>query len=301
MQLVEQKALKVKGKVIENQSMRDLTSFKIGGVADLFVVPYNVKDLYQVIDFCTRSKIPFIVIGNGSKLVIRDEGFRGVVIKLGGGFKKIDINEHEARVGAGADLPTLINLAADRGLSGLEYLAGIPGTVGGAVVRNAGAFGESLSDRIVSVKVISPNNSNGGGFTLDREKIKFDYRSSVFLESKNLILAEVKIRLSPDTKQKVVSRVKEATNKKMQTQPLSFPSAGCVFKNPSFYSAGYLIQNAGCLGMRVGDAQVSFQHGNFIINRGKATANEIIQLIEKVSKKVKERFNIELEPEVEII
>jgi len=300
MQLVEQKKLKVKGKVVKDQPMRELTSFRIGGTADLFVVPYSIDDLRTVVNFCTQSNIPFMVIGNGSKLLIRDEGFRGVVIKLGGQFKKIEINEHEARVGAGVYLPTLINLAAEKGLAGLESLAGIPGTIGGAVVRNAGAFGESLSDRIIWVKVISANNNNEE-FILKRDEIKFGYRSSIFLENKNLILAEVKLRLFPDCKEKIISRVKEATRKKMQTQPLSFPSAGCVFKNPPFYSAGYLIQNTGCLGMRVGDAQVSFQHGNFIINRGKATANDIIQLIEKVKQRVKEKFGIELEPEVEII
>lgn len=298
MRLMEQEGLKVKGKVIKGQSLRELTSFKIGGVADFFVVPYNIKDLRNVIEFCTRDKIPFIVIGNGSKLLIRDEGFRGVVIKLGGEFKKIEVNDSEVLVGAGVYLPALIDFAAENGLAGLESLAGIPGTIGGAVVRNASAFGESLSDRIIWVRVIAGNNEE---FVLARGQIKFGYRSSLFLEDKNLVLAEVKLRLFSDHRDKIISRVKEVTDKKMQTQPLSFPSAGCVFKNPSFYSAGYLIQNTGCLGMRVGDAQVSFQHGNFIINRGEATAQDIIQLIEKIKRRVKERFNINLELEVEII
>lgn len=299
MQLMEQERLvRVRGEIIKCQSMRELTSFKIGGVADLFTIPYTIEDLQSIINFCTRDKIPFIVIGNGSKLLIRDEGFRGVVIKLGGEFEKIEVDKDEVLVRAGVCLPALIDFAAEKGLAGLESLAGIPGTIGGAVVRNAGAFGKSLSDRIVWVRVITGNNED---FILEHKKIKFGYRSSMFLEDKKLVLAEVKLQLFPDCKERIISRVEEVTNKKMQTQPLSFPSAGCVFKNPSFHSAGYLIQNTGCLGMRIGDAQVSFQHGNFIINRGKATAQDIIQLIEKVRKKVRERFNINLEPEVEIV
>jgi len=298
MYLMEQKRLRIKGKVIKGQSMRDLTSFKIGGLADLFVIPYNLDDLRKVIDFCTQNKIPFIVIGNGSKILVKDEGFRGVVIKLGGEFRKIEVNAREVIAGAGVDLPSLIDFAAEKGLAGLEFLAGIPGTIGGGVVRNAGAFGESLSDRIIWVKAIDTNSDS---FTLSRKEIKFGYRSSLFLENKNLILTEVKLHLFPDSKEKIVSRVQDVTRRKMQTQPLSFPSAGCVFKNPPFYSAGYLIQNTGCLGMRVGDAQVSFQHGNFIINKGKAKAQDIILLIEKVREKVKEKFNISLEPEIEII
>lgn len=298
MYLMEQKRLRIKGKVIKGQSMRDLTSFKIGGLADLFVIPYNLDDLRKVIDFCTQDKIPFIVIGNGSKILIKDEGFRGVVIKLGGEFRKIEVNAREVIAGAGVDLPSLIDFASERGLAGLEFLAGIPGTIGGGVVRNAGAFGESLSDRIIWVKAIDTNSDS---FTLSRKEVKFGYRSSLFLENKNLILTEVKLRLFPDSKEKIISRVQDVTKRKMQTQPLSFPSAGCVFKNPPFYSAGYLIQNTGCLGMRVGDAQVSFQHGNFIINKGKAKAQDIILLIEKVREKVKEKFNINLEPEIEII
>jgi len=298
MQIMEQKGLRINGEVVRDKSMSELTSFKIGGLADLFVVPYTLDDLRKIINFCRQDKTPFFVIGNGSKLLVRDEGFRGVVVKLGGKFREVEVNSEEVIAGAGVDLPFLINFVAERELAGLESLAGIPGTIGGAVVRNAGAFGDSLSDRIVWAKVIDVNNRE---FLLYRDEMKFGYRSSLFLEDKNLILIEVKLRLSSDRKERIVSRVKEVARRKMQTQPLSFPSAGCVFKNPPFYSAGYLIQNTGCLGMTVGDAQVSFQHGNFIINKGKAKAKDIIQLIEKVRERVRKKFNIDLEPEIEII
>jgi len=298
MQSREKKKPKIKGRVVIKQPMKELTSLKIGGLADFFVIPEDVDDLKAVLDFCTQEKISFLVIGNGSKLLVQDEGFKGVVIKLGEGFKKIKNESEELIVGAGVNLSSLIDFTAKKGLSGLESLIGIPGTLGGAVVRNASAFGESLSQRIIWAKVLDRNNS---GFTLSRKDMDFNYRTSIFLKNKDLVLVEVKLSLPFDSKEKIISRLKETNRKKIQTQPLSFPSAGCIFKNPSFYSAGYLIQSTGCLGMRVGDAQVSFQHGNFIINRGDAQAKDIIQLMEKIRKKVKEKFNILLEPEVEII
>jgi len=298
MQTREKKGLKIKGKVVMKQPMKELTSLKTGGLADFFVTPEDIDDLKTVLDFCTQEKISPLVIGNGSKLLIRDEGLKVVVIKLGEEFKKIKNEDEELTVGAGANLFNLIDFTAKKGLSGLESLIGIPGTLGGAVVRNASAFGESLSQKIIWAKVLDRNNS---GFTLSRKDMDFGYRNSIFLKNKDLVLVEVKLSLSSDSKEKITSRLKEVNRKKIQTQPLSFPSAGCIFKNPSFYSAGYLIQSAGCLGMRVGDAQISFQHGNFIINRGDARTKDIIQLMEKIRKKVKEKFNILLEPEVEII
>ncbi len=298
MQSMEKRKPEIKGKVVTEQPMKELISLKTGGLADLFVIPEDIDDLKVILNFCTQEKIPLLVIGNGSKLLIRDEGFRGVVVKLGKELRKIKNENEELIIGAGINLSSLIDFTTDKGLSGLESLAGIPGTLGGAVVRNASAFGESLSQRIIWAKVLDRNNS---GFTLSRKDMDFGYRTSIFLKNKDLVLVEVKLSLCFDGKEKIISRLKETNRKKIQTQPLSFPSAGCVFKNPSFYSAGYLIQNTGCLGMRVGDAQISFQHGNFIINRGQAQAKDIIQLMEKVRERVKGKFNILLEPEIEII
>ncbi len=298
MQTRKKKRPEIKGKVVIKQPMKELTSLKTGGLADFFVTPEDIDDLKVVLDFCTQEKISPLVIGNGSKLLIRDKELKVVVIKLGEEFKKIKNEDEELIVGAGVNLIHLIDFAAKKGLSGLESLIGIPGTLGGAVVRNASAFGESLSQKIIWAKVLDRNNS---GFTLSRKDMDFGYRNSIFLKNKDLVLVEIKLSLSSDSKEKIISKLKEVNRKKIQTQPLSFPSAGCIFKNPSFYSAGYLIQSTGCLGMRVGDAQVSFQHGNFIINKGEARTKDIIQLMEKIRKKVKEKFNILLEPEVEII
>ena len=300
MQMKEMRRLKIRGRVVAHQSMKELTSLKIGGQADLFVVPEDLEDLKTVVSFCKESGVSFLIIGNGSKLLIRDQGFKGVVVKLGTSFTKIKIENEgeEITVGAGLDLSTLINFVAERGLSGLELLVGIPGTVGGAIARNASAFGQDLGQRVISVRALDNNN---GDFTIPKEDILFGYRTSIFLGKKDRIITEVKLALSPGKKEEVLSRLREAREKKMRTQPISFPSAGCVFKNPGSSSAGLLIQKARCSGMRVGDAQVSIQHANFIINKGNATARDIIKLIDMVRERVKASSGITLEPELEII
>ncbi len=298
MEIKELQRLKIRGRVVAQQSMKELTSLKIGGQADLFVVPEDLEDLKTVISFCRERGICLLMIGNGSKLLIRDEGFKGVVAKLGPSFTKIENEGEEITVGAGLDLSTLIDFVAEKGLSGLELLAGIPGTVGGAIVRSASAFGQDLGQRVISVRALDNNN---GDFTIHKEDILFGYRTSIFLEKRDWIITEVKLALSPEKKEDVLSRLREARDKKIRTQPISSPSAGCVFKNPASSWAGLLIQRAGCSGLRVGDAQVSTQHANFIINKGNARARDIIELIDMVRERVKVSSGITLEPELEII
>ncbi|MFQ6067140.1 MAG: UDP-N-acetylmuramate dehydrogenase [bacterium] len=299
MQIKENQIPKIKGRIVVRQSMKNLTSLKIGGVADFFAVPEDLEDLKLILSFCKREKIPFFVIGNGSKLLVADEGFPGVVIKLGGSFRKIENHKEEIKVGAGADLSTLIDFTAQKGLSGLESLSGIPGTVGGAIARNASAFGRSLSQKVLSAKILDEDD---GCLILSNKDMNFGYRSSTFLtHHKDWVIVEVNLSLSPGKKGDIFSRLRETRKRKILTQPISFPSAGCVFKNPSSYPAGYLVQQAGCPGLRIGDAQVSHQHANFIINKGKATAQDVLGLIEEVKKRVQDRFGILLEPELEII
>ena len=298
MEIKELQRVKSRGRVVAQQSMKELTSLKIGGQADLFVVPEDLEDLKTVISFCRERGICLLMIGNGSKLLIRDEGFKGVVAKLGPSFTKIENEGEEITVGAGLDLSTLIDFVAEKGLSGLELLAGIPGTVGGAIVRSASAFGQDLGQRVISVRALDNNN---GDFTIHKEDILFGYRTSIFLEKRDWIITEVKLALSPEKKEDVLSRLREARDKKIRTQPISSPSAGCVFKNPASSWAGLLIQRAGCSGLRVGDAQVSTQHANFIINKGNARARDIIELIDMVRERVKVSSGITLEPELEII
>jgi len=298
MQIKEKNGLKIKGRVMMNQPMRELTSIKIGGSTDFFVIPQDLDDLKQVLSFSKKEGLPFFVMGNGSKLLVRDEGFKGVIIKLGDYFKSIESNGNRIRVGAGVNLSTLIDFTANRGFPGLEFLFGIPGTVGGAIARNASAFGEALSQKVLSVKALDGNNSYS---ILSREDIDFDYRTSIFLDNRDWVIIEVKLELWPGKREEIALRLEEVKKKKILTQPLSFPSAGCIFKNPSSHPAGLLIQEAGCLGMKVGNAQVSLQHANFIINKGNATARDVISLIEKIKKKVEGKFGISLQPELEII
>lgn len=288
----------IKGKVVIDQPMKELTSIKIGGLADFFVTPDDLDDLKQVLSFCKKENLPFFIMGNGSKLLVKDEGLRGVVIKLGHSFKSIENDGNQIKVGAGVDLTTLIDFATEKGFPGLEFLFGIPGTIGGAIARNVSAFGETLSQKVLSVKVLDGNNSC---LALSKKDIDFGYRTSTFLDNKDWIIIEVRLELWPGKKEEIVLRSKEAREKKILTQPLSFPSAGCIFKNPSSHPAGFLIQQAGCLGMKVGNAQVSLQHANFIINKGNATAGDVINLIEKVRKKVKDKFAISLQLELEVI
>jgi len=298
MQSKEKDKLRIKGRVVTNQPTKELTSIKIGGLADLFVIPEDLDDLKKVLSFSRKGNLPFFIMGSGSKLLVRDKGFRGVIIKLGESFKSILSNGNQVRVGAGVDLATLIDFAAKKSFPGLESLLGIPGTVGGAIARNVSAFGKTLSEKVLSVKVLDGNNSC---LVLSKKDIDFGYRTSTFLHNKDWVIIEVRLELWPGKKEEIILRSRQARERRTLTQPLSFSTAGCIFKNPSSHPAGFLIEAAGCLGMKVGNAQVSLQHANFIINKGNATAQDVISLIEKVRKKVEDKFTISLELELEVI
>jgi len=298
MQSKEKDKPRIKGRVVINQPTKELTSIKIGGLADLFVIPEDLDDLKKVLSFCRKGNLPFFIMGNGTKLLVRDKGFRGVIIKLGESFKSIVSNGNQVRVGAGVELATLIDFAAKKSFPGLGSLLGIPGTVGGAIARNVSAFGKTLSEKVLSVKVLDGNNSC---LVLSKKDVDFGYRTSTFLDNKDWVIIEVRLELWPGKKEEIILRSRQARERRTLTQPLSFSSAGCIFKNPSSHPAGFLIQEAGCLGMKVGNAQVSLQHANFIINKGNATARDVISLIEKVRKKVEDKFAISLELELEVI
>ena len=298
MQSKEKDKLRIKGRVVINQPTKELTSIKIGGLADLFVIPEDLDDLKKVLSFCRKGNLPFFIMGSGSKLLVRDKGFRGVIVKLGESFKSIVSNGNQVRVGAGVDLATLIDFAAKKSFPGLESLLGIPGTVGGAIARNVSAFGKTLSEKVLSVKVLDGNDNC---LVLSKKDIDFGYRTSTFLHNKDWVIIEVRLELWPGKKEEIILRSRQARERRTLTQPLSFSTAGCIFKNPSSHPAGFLIEEAGCLGMKVGNAQVSLQHANFIINKGNATARDVISLIEKVRKKVEDKFAISLELELEVI
>jgi UDP-N-acetylmuramate dehydrogenase len=276
------------------------TSLKIGGPADVFVIPQDIPSLKNILLTLKRKGIPFLPLGNGTNVLVRDGGIDGVVISLKS-FRKIEVlNEDtmnvEVHVEAGTHLQRLVNFSREKGYSGIEGLAGIPGSVGGAIYENAGAFGYEMKDVLSSVLII---DTEGRTRKVKAEDIEFGYRRSSIPSNELLLSAEIMLR--KEKKEDVSSRIENFLKKKRESQPLSESSAGCVFKNPSGLSAGKLIDEAGCKGMRIGEVEVSSIHANFFINNGKAKASDFIKLMEDVAKRVKEKFGIILEPEIRIV
>jgi UDP-N-acetylmuramate dehydrogenase len=261
-------------------------------------VPSDEDDLKALLAFAAEQSLPYLVIGNGTKLLVRDSGFPGMMIKLGQAFTQIAQEEDRLRAGAGADLSGVIQYAADQGLSGLENLAGIPGTLGGGIVRNVSAYDAWLTRHVRWVRALDRDREY---VLLPQEKLRFSYRSSVFLERRDLVVVEAELSLQPGDREEILSRMRQATTRKLESQPLSWPSAGCIFKNPDSRSAGSLIEQSGCLGLAVGGARVSPRHGNFVINTGTATAADILRLMEEVQTRVRDKFGVTLEPELEIV
>lgn len=288
------------GKVSFMELMSNHTSLRIGGPADVFVIPQNLRSLKNMHVHLKRSQIPFLPLGGGTNILVRDGGINGVVISFRS-FKKIKvISEDNTFVTilaeSGTPLQGLVNFTRENGYAGLEGLTGIPGSVGGAIRGNAGAFDYEMKDVLKSVAIM-----NGEGIIkrFKAEEIDFVYRDSSILSDELLLIAEIK--LTKDTKEKVSAKIENFLRMKREKQPLWEPSAGCVFKNPPKLFAGKLIDEAGFKGMRIGDVEVSRMHANFFVNKGRAIASDFIRLMEKVAHKVKERFGVMLEPEIKIV
>jgi len=282
------------------EPMMKHTSLRIGGPADVFVIPQNLPSLKNILIIVNRKKIPFFVHGGGTNTLVRDGGIEGVVISLTS-FRKIEIlskNEMNIRiyVETGAPLQSLVNYSQEKGYSGIEGLAGIPGSAGGAISGNAGAFGYEMKDVLVSVSMM---DTEGNIKSRGVKDIDFGYRRSN-IPSKELLLG-AEILLKKDIKEHVSAKIKDYLNRKWESQPLSEPTAGCVFKNPPELFAGKLIDEAGCKGMRIGDVEVSSTHANFFVNKGGAKAADFIRLMEEVNQRVKEKFGVVLEPEIKIV
>lgn len=272
------------------------TTFRIGGKADLFVSA-DEKSLPQLLKEAADEKIPVTIIGNGSNLLVGDGGIRGLVIEIGKGMDKIEISDNIMTVGAGTLLSKAANTAAEHGLSGMEFAAGIPGSVGGAVVMNAGAYGGEMKDIIMDVDVIT---REGEYRRLTLEELELSYRHSCIIENEYIV---VRARLMLQEKDEAQIRLvmEDLKNRRMEKQPLNFPSAGSTFKRPEGYFAGKLIMDAGLRGYSVGGAQVSEKHCGFVVNKGGATASDVVKLMNDVRDKVMEEFGVELEPEVKMI
>lgn len=285
------------GTLLEREPMSKHTSFRIGGPADFFVQPANEEELWNALHLARQEKVPFFIVGNGSNLLVSDEGFRGMILHTGGMLKDISVEESVIYAQAGALLSTVAKTALEHGLAGMEFAAGIPGTLGGAVCMNAGAYGGEMKDILLDAEVLT---QEGERLVLPVEELNLSYRHSVIFE-KNYVVLAAHIRLSRGDTAEIKNRMNELAGARRDKQPLEYPSAGSTFKRPEGYFAGKLIQDAGLKGYTVGGAQVSEKHSGFVINRGGATAEEVRFLIRQVQQKVRSQFGVELEPEVRML
>lgn len=284
-------------KVLVNEPMSSHTTFRIGGPADYFVMPGTVEELANILKLCKEENVPYFILGNGSNLLVGDKGFRGVVIQLYKNFDGIQITGTTVTAKAGAMLIRVAKEAGKAGLTGLEFASGIPGTIGGAMVMNAGAYGGEMKDVVTSVTILT---KNGEIRTLTGDEMKFRYRGSV-VEEEGYIVLEAVMELKEGDLQDIQSRMEELSIQRKTKQPIEYPSAGSTFKRPEGYFAGKLIMDAGLRGYQVGGAQVSEKHCGFVINTGGATAADVMQLMSDVSDQVQEQFGVALEPEVKRI
>lgn len=284
-------------KVLVNEPMASHTTFRIGGPADYFVMPETVEELSNVLKLCKEEQVPYFILGNGSNLLVGDKGFRGVVIQLYKNFDGLQIEGTTVTAKAGAMLIRVAKESGRAGLTGLEFASGIPGTIGGAMVMNAGAYGGEMKDVVTAVTVLT---KDGEIKTLTNEEMNFRYRGSV-VEDEAYIVLEAVMELQEGNIEEIQDRIDELSVQRRTKQPIEFPSAGSTFKRPEGYFAGKLIQDADLRGYQVGGAQVSEKHCGFVINAGGATAADVMQLMQDVSDKVQAQFGVALEPEVKRI
>jgi len=283
--------------VAEKVSMSLHSSFKVGGIAEIIIFPSTTEDIVSSIDTVKRNNIPFTVIGNGSNIVVSDDGYKGVIIKLCKNLNKIEFRNNEVFCQAGALLSTIANKAAQNTLTGMEFAAGIPGTVGGAVAMNAGAYGGEMKNIVKYARCL---DNEGNVITLLNSELQFGYRKSI-IQKENYIVLDVVISLLSGDKASIINYMDELASKRREKQPLNMPSAGSVFKRPEGHYAGKLIQDCGLRGYSIGGAQISDKHCGFIVNTGTATANDIVNLIKHTQKTVYEKYGVILEQEVKLI
>jgi len=285
----------VRSRVRVDEPLSKHTSLRIGGPASYFLELRNIEELTNVVEFSQKENLDSFVLGEGTNVLFSDEGFGGLIVQLKGEFEKFSIEGNQVTAGAGVKVNNLVEKLAKRGLAGLEFASGIPGSVGGAIVTNAGTKMGSIDDVTREIKILSAGEVK----ILNRKEIDFSYRHCE-LPDKAIIL-EAKLGLKNGKKSDIINKIKESLKQRKRNQPVSTLNAGCVFRNPETYEAGKLIETAGLKGARFGDAEVSKKHANFIINCGRAKAKDVYNLIEKIRKTVKEKFDIDLKLELRII
>lgn len=276
--------------------LSEYTSFRIGGRADALVRVQSVCQLREVMAWCQQAGIPWFLLGKGSNLLISDEGFRGVIVQSDGELAQVRINGTQITAGCGVSLARIAKEALDQELTGLEFAAGIPGSLGGAVYMNAGAYGGEMSQVLTSITYLDAE----GEHTIGPEEAELGYRASRFMKEGGIVVKAV-ITLKPGKRQEIMERMQDLAVKRRSKQPLEYPSAGSMFKRPEGYFAGKLIQDADLAGFSVGGAQVSRKHCGFVINTGGASARDVRELVRQVHIRVKERFGVELWPEVRFL
>ncbi len=285
--------------IYEDFSMAKVTSFKTGGTTEILAVPHSVESLRLLMQTLLRYDENYYFMGNGSNLLIRDGGYSGVIVKLGDEFSEIDVEGEKVMAGSAALLSTTAKIAQKAVLTGMEFASGIPGSVGGAMTMNAGAYGGEMKDIVDQVLVMDLENSCQL-LTLNNEDMDFSYRHSV-IQDKSYIVLSTTFKLEPGYQKEIKDKMLDFTNRRNSKQPVDLPSAGSTFKRPMGYYAGKLIEDAGLKGVRYKGAQVSDKHSGFIVNKNHATTSDIEQLIKIVQKNVHDKFNVKLEPEVKII
>lgn len=284
--------------LIQDAPMAEHTSFRAGGKADLLVTAEDEEQLRHALQVLTTEDCPHMLLGNGTNVLVKDGGYRGVILHLGEGFRTIRREGDSLICGGAALLSAIARKAQQEGLGGFAFASGIPGSMGGAVFMNAGAYGGEMADILETVRVISPDG--GEVKTMDVRELDLGYRHSRLQETGDVV-TEARIALHPQDPEEILREMSELTAKRNAKQPVTYPSAGSFFKRPEGYFAGKLIQDAGLKGLQIGGAQVSSLHSGFIINTGNATATDILRLKEVVQARVYEKFQVKLEPEVRII
>ena len=281
-------------RIYKEEPMKKHTTFRVGGNADYFIVPKTIEEVKNVVALCKETDMPYYILGNGSNLLVSDKGYRGVIIQIYKEMNEICIEGDQIKVQAGALLSKIGSAALEAGLTGFEFASGIPGTIGGAVVMNAGAYGGEMKDVLEEVTALT---LEGEAIVLRKEELELGYRTSI-IAKKDYIVLEAKLKLEKGEKDAIKGRMDELKLQRTTKQPLEYPSAGSTFKRPEGYFAGKLIQDAGLRGFQVGGAQVSEKHCGFVINKDHATAADVWELMCQVRAIVKEKFGVELEPEV---
>ncbi|ASZ67641.1 MULTISPECIES: UDP-N-acetylmuramate dehydrogenase [Bacillus] len=286
------------GRVLANEPLARYTTMKIGGPADILIVPKHVAGIEKTLQLVKQYKTKWTVIGRGSNLLVSDQGIEGVVIRLGEGLDHLEVEKHKVRVGSGYPLIKLSTLLSRQGLAGLEFASGIPGSVGGAVYMNAGAHKSDISSVLSKALILF---EDGAIDWLTNKELEFSYRASVLQTKRPGIVLEAVFQLQAGKREEIVRSMQNNKDYRRETQPWNHPCAGSVFRNPIPHFAGDLVEKAGLRGYRIGGAQISEMHGNFIVNTGGASAQDVLSLIELIKHTIKDKFDVDMHTEVEII